>query len=132
MRQRKYHNKKITAYGITFDSTKECRRYERLLVAQSDGKIECLEVHPTFTLIPNQYKNAEIKLKTKTKVVKRLVERSVTYTADFSYFKNNALVVEDVKISKKLIPQEFILKRKMMFFFYGIQLKLVFDPQDEI
>lgn len=130
--RRKYLNKKINVDGITFDSQKEYKRYLVLCKAQEDGVISNLDVHPSFCLLPNQYCKCEVKLKTKTKVVDKLVERSVTYSADFVYFKNNEMVVEDVKISKYLMPQEFILKRKMMFFFYGIMLKLVFNPNDAI
>lgn len=132
MIKRKYHNRKVEYEGITFDSTKERNRYVILRKAESDGIIHDLKLQPEFPLLPNQYEDVIRQLKTKSKTVKKIVERAVNYRADFSYMIGKTLVVEDVKISKKLLPQEFILKRKMMLFFHGIKVRQVFDANEKV
>lgn len=129
---RKYHNKKITADGYTFDSTKEYKRFLILADAQKNGIISDLEVHPLFQLIPKQYKAVAKNLKTKTKAVLRVVERELTYTADFRYVKNGKSVVEDVKISKRMIPQEYIIKRKLMLYFHSVEIREVFKADEPV
>lgn len=128
----KYFNKKIKVGNLVFDSTKEYKRYLVLREASEKGDIEHLELQPTYELIPKQYKTVEKQLKTKTKLVQRLVERAVTYTADFRYTKDGKTVVEDVKINKKLIPIEYVIKRKLMLFIHGIEVRQVFDAQETI
>ena len=41
-------------------------------------------------------------------------------------------VVEDVKASPKMIPQEFVLKEKLLFWKYGIKIKRVYKKNDPI
>lgn len=132
MNYRKYHNKKVIHEGVTFDSTKELNRYLILRQAEEDGIITDLKLQPEFSLLPNQYEERIKQLKTKSKTVMRIVERAVDYRADFSYKIGDKFVVEDVKISKKLIPKEYILKRKMMLYFHGIKVRQVFDAKDKI
>lgn len=132
MIRRKYHNKKVLYDGITFDSAKERNRYVFLKQAESNGIISDLRLQPEYALLPNQYEERIQYLKTKSKTVKRIVERAVSYRADFSYRIGENLVVEDVKISKKLLPQEYIIKRKMMLFFHGIKVRQVFDASEKI
>lgn len=129
---RKYHNTKVEAGGMTFDSRREHRRYLRLLDAQRKGIISELRTQPEWILIPPQHEERVLHLKTKSKIVLRLAERAVTYKADFSYIKDGKLVVEDVKISPKLLPKEFVLKRKMMLYFHGIKVRQVYKPDEEI
>lgn len=129
---RKYHNTKVAAGEMSFDSRKEHRRYLRLLDAQRKGIISELRTQPEWTLIPPQHEESVQQLKTKSKKVLRIAERAVTYKADFSYIKDGKLVVEDVKISPKLLPKEFVLKRKMMLYFHGIKVRQVYKPDEEI
>ena len=42
--KRKYHNKKVTIDGITFDSKKEARRYQELKLLERAGEIQNLEL----------------------------------------------------------------------------------------
>ena len=105
----KYHNKKIEIDGMKFDSKKEYQRYLELKLLQRAGYISDLERQVKFILIPSQKINGKV------------VEREVTYKADFVYKDDSGqTVVEDVKGFK---TKEYILKRKMMLYFKGIRIK---------
>ena len=53
----------------------------------------------------------------------KLIERKAEYVADFCYFdEHGQLVVED---AKGMRTQVYILKRKLMCWVYGIQVKEV-------
>lgn len=106
----KYGNKKITRDGITFDSVKECARYCELKLMQRAGVITDLERQVKYELIPAQ------------RIDGKVVERAVTYVADFVYKEKGQTVVEDTKGFR---TKEYILKRKMMLFFHGIQIREV-------
>ena len=120
----KYHNVKTEAAGIRFDSKKEARRYEQLLLAQSLGVIEDLRLQVDFTL-QEAYTTAE---------GQRI--RAIRYKADFTYKVKStgydhvlqlgaddieylrslwpgALVIEDTK-SRGTRTKEYQIKRKMM------------------
>ena len=54
------------------------------------------------------------------KIKGRLLEREISYRADFQYIdKDGNLVVEDVKGMR---TKEYVLKRKMMLYFHGIRI----------
>lgn len=117
----KYHNKKVTYDGITFDSKKEARRYCELRLLQKAGDITDLELQKEFVLIPNQYKDVLKVTKKGDKVEKKLLERAVKYKADFVYRdKEGNLIVED---TKGLKTKDYIIKRKLMLYIFGIQIK---------
>ena len=103
----KYGNRKITLNGITFDSQKEAARWQELTLLQRTGQISGLKRQVKFELLPSQKVNGEV------------VERPVTYVADFVYTENGETVVEDTKGFR---TKEYILKRKMLLWFYGIQI----------
>ena len=46
----KYRNVKTTVNGITYDSAKEARRHQELLLLERAGKIEALERQKPFVL----------------------------------------------------------------------------------
>lgn len=119
---KKYGNKKIEYDGITFDSKKEARRYSQLKMLQQAGQISGLELQKSFELVPAQYETYERYGKTgkKLKDGKRCIEKSVTYKADFVYYENGALVVED---TKGMRTTEYIIKRKLMLYVHGIRIK---------
>lgn len=48
----KYHNRKVRRDGLTFDSQKEHRRYNELLLLEQAGKIKNLRRQVKFLLIP--------------------------------------------------------------------------------
>ena len=128
----KYGNNKTSFGGVEYDSKRERDRHIYLMGQERQGLISDLKRQVTFHLLPAQYETVEKQLKTKTKEVKVCVERAVDYTADFTYMKDGKLVVEDCKISKTLMPKEYVLKRKMMLYFHGIRIKEVYKPTDEI
>lgn len=106
----KYKSKKVTQNGITFDSTKEARRFSDLSLLQRAGVITELQRQVKFELIPNQRING------------KLVERACSYVADFVYVQDGKKVVEDTKGFK---TKDYIIKRKLMLWVHGIQIKEV-------
>jgi hypothetical protein len=104
----KYYNKKTVCNGIEFDSKKEADRYVVLTLLQKAGKISDLEVQVPFELIPSQ------------KVDGLTVERPCVYKADFVYWENGKMVVEDTKGVK---TKDYIIKRKLMLHVFGIQIR---------
>lgn len=101
----KYGNVKVTVDGHTFDSKKEYNRYCELKLMERAGLIKDLETQKKFELIPKQDG-----------------ERAVNYIADFVYTENGETVVEDTKGFK---TKEYIIKRKLMKYIHGIEIKEV-------
>lgn len=118
---RKYGSKKVTIDGIVFDSKKEANRYCELKLLERAGRITNLELQKPFELIPTQ---REPETMTKTGKVKqgKVIEQSVKYIADFVYTENGKTVVEDTKGYK---TKDYIIKRKLMLYVYGIKIKEV-------
>ena len=112
----KYRAKKVTTTlpdGTVhvFDSMKEFARYEELLLMQQAGEISGLEIQKTFVLLPKQ------------KTPDGRAVREVRYLADFVYTnKQGELVVEDVK-SPATKTQVYKLKKKLMLYVHGIDIK---------
>lgn len=104
----KYHNKKITVGGDTFDSTKEYSRYCELKLLERAGVISDLKRQVRFEVIPKQEKNG------------RTIERAATYIADFVYTEDGKMVVEDCKGMRTDV---YKLKRKLMLFVHGIEIR---------
>lgn len=117
----KYHNSKIIADGEQFDSRKEYRRYMELKYMQRAGMIHGLERQKKFLLIPAQ-REPDKTGKRGGKIKGKLLERECAYYADFAYYENGVQVVEDVK-SPATRTTEYIIKRKMMLYKYGIAIK---------
>lgn len=115
----KYHNKKITRNGITFDSQKEARRYGELLLLARAGVITDLQRQVEFVLIPTQREADTIGVRGGVKKGK-VIELAVKYVADFVYKENNKTVVEDTKGFK---TKDYIIKRKLMLYVHGIKIK---------
>lgn len=128
----KYGNSRVVYNGITFDSKREMQRYIVLSQAQENGLISNLRLQPKFELLPPIKEQYVKHLKTKDKICERVLQKAITYKADFAYTKNGAEIVEDVKPCKSLLPKEFTLKAKLMRYFHGISVRLVFNPSDEI
>lgn len=106
----KYGNIKTTVDGIEFDSRKEANRYAELKLLQRAGEISGLALQVPYVLIPEQKRDGKI------------AEREVKYIADFVYTdKEGNRIVEDVK-SPATRTKEYILKRKMMLWEYGIKI----------
>ena len=103
----KYHNERA---GIRFDSQKEARRYDELMVMLRAGIISDLRLQPQFTLQESYI----------TETGERI--RAVRYTADFSYKFGGKLVVEDVK-SGPTRTKEYLRNRKFMRSKFGIDIQ---------
>ena len=110
----KYGNKRIEIDGIRFASQKEGYRYVELKYLQRLGVISDLRLQVKFELIP------------KMKSEKGKVIQPLTYIADFVYTENGKQIVEDVKGYK---TQVYEIKKKLMRYFHGIEIKEVTDEQ---
>lgn len=126
---KKYKNKKVQYDGIEFDSKKEAGRYAELKLLEKAGKITALQTQKVFTLVPAQYENIsrDEYIKSKGKKTKgKLIERAVTYKADFYYIdENGKQVVEDVKGYRDPASgayARYIIKRKLMLYVHGIRI----------
>jgi hypothetical protein len=95
----KFGNKKTNG----FESKKEAKRAQELQLMEKIGLISNLEYQVPFELIPKQEG-----------------ERSVVYKADFTYFEDKKLVVEDAKGFK---TPEYVIKRKLLLWRYGIRIR---------
>lgn len=95
--------------GITFDSQKEARRWQALLVEQQGGLIQSLR------------RQVPIRVPVKN-VVTGEETIAFVYRADFYYIRGGKRVVEDVKspMTKKL-PM-YRLKKRMLKAVYGIEI----------
>lgn len=120
----KYKNKKTIIDGITFDSSKEAERYRELKLLEKIGEIQALRLQEKFELIPAQYETFERynKRGLRLKDGKKCIEKACVYKADFVYFQNGEMIVED---TKGLRTREYIIKRKLMLFKHGIRIKEV-------
>lgn len=105
----KYNSKKTVVDGQKFDSKKEARRYQELLLLEKAGEIKNLSRQVKFVLIPSQRdENGKV------------VERECSYKADFTYEEGIKTVVEDVKGYR---TKEYIIKRKLLLYQYGIRIR---------
>lgn len=110
----KYGAKKIKdpATGYLFDSKKEFYRWCELRIMERSGKIYDLKRQVKYVLVPSQRDESG-----------KLIEREVSYIADFEYIQDGKKVVEDVKGYKRgAAYQLFSIKRKLMLL-QGIRVK---------
>lgn len=103
----KYHAKKTTVDGITFDSRKEADRYLVLKSMEEDGAIEDLRRQVRYELVP-------------AFDVDGRHYRPVYYVADFVYREDGREVVEDVKGMKTDV---YKLKSKLVAYRYGRNIR---------
>lgn len=117
----KYKNRKVEVDGIVFDSKKEAKRYQELLMLEKAGAIKDLQRQVKFVLIPAQYSTEDF---TKTGKAK-CIERECTYLADFVYKDHKGRTcVEDVKGYRQSLGYSyFAIKRKLMLHVHGIRVK---------
>ena len=115
----KYRNSKTIVDGKEFASRKEARRYQELKLLEQNGDIENLDCQVKYVLIPTQREPDIIGVRGGVKKGK-VIEKEVSYIADFVYMQDGQLVVEDTKGFK---TKEYIIKRKMMLYFYGIKIR---------
>ena len=108
MIKNKFNAKRISLSGKKHDSLAESRRYSELSRLARLGVISDLKRQVPFELIPAQYGEDG-----------KLLERAVTYKADFTYRKDGKLIVEDVKGVK---TKDYIIKRKLILYVHNIKL----------
>nr|UVX48259.1 MAG: protein of unknown function (DUF1064) [Bacteriophage sp.] len=103
----KYHARKTTVDGITFDSRREADRYLVLKSLEEDGTIEDLRRQVRYELVP-------------AFDVDGRHYRPVYYVADFVYRENGHEVIEDVK---GVVTDVYRLKRKLVSYRYGMNIR---------
>lgn len=108
-RRSKYHAKRTSVDGITFDSKREAERYLALKGMEEDGTIEDLRRQVRYELIP-------------AFDVDGRHYRPVYYVADFVYLdkETGKEVVEDVK---GMVTDVYRLKSKLFARRYGKAIK---------
>lgn len=107
----KYRNTKVTRNGITYDSRKEADRHTVLRLLERAGRISDLKRQVKYELLPVQRDSSG-----------KLLERAVSYVADFTYYENGKLIVEDVKGFK---TPEYKLKKKLLLYVHGLVIREV-------
>ena len=101
----KFRAKKTEFNGIKFDSIHEKNRYVELVLMEKAQVIQDLKVQQRFPLIP-----------------KSKYGREIYYQADFTYYEQGKLVVEDAKSPITKTPV-YRLKKRMLAEKYGIEIK---------
>ena len=103
----KYNSRKAEVNGIKFDSQREAKRFNELLLLEKAGEIKDLRLQPEFTL-QEAFKTA-----------KGEAVRAIRYRADFQYLRRVdgpdgehwESVVEDTKGFR---TKDYEIKRKLM------------------
>lgn len=115
-RRSKYGNKKVTVFGITFDSKREAQRYLELVSMERAGKIKNLQTQVPFELIPPIRDNND-----------KLIQRSCDYVADFVYstVSDDGTTTRVVEDAKGYRTEVYKIKKKLMLWQYGIRIKEV-------
>ena len=120
-----------TEYGH-FDSKSEYERYLLLLDMERNGLITDLKRQVTYELLPQQTKVVRKALKTKVKEVVKVAEQDMKYTCDFTYYdKDGEFIAEEHKGSKWNVDEAVRIKKKLLYYFHGIELKFSFPPKKE-
>ena len=120
--------------GIKFDSENESKRWLYLQDCQRRGLISELKRQVKFILLPDEYTDVPVQLKTKVRIDRKRIFIGVYYIADFVYWHvgKGCHVVEDVKGSPDMVPSDYILKEKMMHSLKGIDIRRVYKPTEPI
>ena len=108
----KYKASKIETTVGKFDSKLEFKRYLYLKSLQDEGRISDLTRQVPYTLIPSQKDHTG-----------KVLFREIRYVSDFEYnLPSGEHVVED---TKGIVLPVFKLKQKLMYYFFGIEVKVV-------
>ena len=103
----KYGAVKTVIDGITFDSRHEAEAWSVLKIMEKAGAIRDLERQVKYELVPKTDKF-----------------RAVSYIADFRYY--DCEIGETVVLDAKGVKtKEYLLKKKLMYWRYGIEVKEV-------
>ena len=121
MARSKYHNRKITRDGETFDSIKEYNRYCELKLLERAGEITELRRQVKFKLLPTM-REPVCEMSSQGVFKKgKVIERGVDYVADFVY--KNKIGFEVVEDVKGVRTKEYVIKRKLMLYIHHIRIK---------
>lgn len=95
----KYHARKTTVCGRTFDSRREAEVYLELLAQKQAGEIVRIGFQPSYTLLAGFVDNTGKK------------QRPITYTADFfvTYADGRSEVIE----VKGMRTRDYLLRKKL-------------------
>jgi hypothetical protein len=121
MAKNKYNNKKVVIDGIKFDSKKEASQYIYYKHQKAKSEIKDFKMQVPFELIPSQ----------KDFRTQRIIERACIYRCDFviNNLDGSTEYIEvkgwDKKKRKFITTKDYIIKRKLMLYKYGIKLKEV-------
>ena len=119
----KYGSRKVEVDGITFDSKKEAKRYKELLLLEKAGELSNLQRQVKYVLIPPQYENPQSLTK---KGRGKCIERECSYIADFVYqvplLEGGVPFLTVVEDTKGFKTKDYIIKRKLMLYTYGIRI----------
>lgn len=107
--KRKYRNQKVTVDGITFDSKKEAARWQQLKMMERAGKIDGLERQKSFELAPAVILDGRRKPPMK-------------YLADFVYYENGELIIEDCKSPVTRTEAAYRMKKHLMKSVHDIEI----------
>lgn len=121
MSKSKYRNRKTRGYA----SAREAARARELHLMEYAGTISSLREQVPYELVPAQYESVPRYGKNGKRLRdKRVcVERAVVYRADFVYTDaRGETVVED---AKGMRTKEYIIKRKLMLWRFGIRVREV-------
>ena len=110
----KYKNRKIENEDGKFDSAKEYRRFKELQILQRAGVISGLTCQATYVLAESVKFSGEARAKP-----------ALRYVADFQYFENGKLVVEDVKSKITKENPVYRIKKHLMMSVHCIEIKEV-------
>ena len=118
----KYHAKKTTIDGITFDSKHEAEIYIQLRQKEKLGLIHDLQLQVEFELIPAQRAPSTFTKRGKEKLGK-VKERKCSYYADFCYkdADDNWRVLD----AKGVRTESYKIKKKLMLWVHGIEIEEV-------
>lgn len=101
-----------------YDSGKEARRAWELEMEERAGNIAGLQKQVKFVVIQAQREPDRIGPRGGRKPGK-LLEKEASYIADFVYYRDGNLIVEDCKGFR---TKDYILKRKLMLKEFGIRI----------
>lgn len=122
MKKNKYNARTYKVGNEVFHSRKELHRYEELLLLEKAGQIHNLQREVKYLLIPSQ---RDIVWKNGKSRQGKVIEREVSYIADFVYEENGQTIVEDVKGGSATRTEAYVIKRKLMLYVHGIRVREV-------
>lgn len=100
----KYKSAKTLVDGIAFDSAKEARRYQDLVLLERANVIHSLECQKVFR-------------------IEVMGKHICKYICDFAYIENGKQVVEDVKSAYTAKLPVYRLKKKLLEATHGIEIR---------